>query len=198
MGAIDIGRDQAVPVDGEVKDNVTYWATLSALAANATLYASLLFGALYLAVIAPGWTVPPVPLNWLPAPALVTAFAAMVAVRRAEASTASGGSPDRLLLVAAGLGVATTLALVTGIVLIDDPTSHANLALRVALLAYCAVHAGVAGVLAGHALWRSRGGYVSAVRATDMRVTRAWTDYAAMVQVPAGALLLLLSAGAIS
>src|SRR5690606_4051157 len=38
MGAIDIGQGRAVPVDGEVKDNVTYWASLSGIAVDATLY----------------------------------------------------------------------------------------------------------------------------------------------------------------
>ena len=195
MGAIDIGQGQAVPVDGEVKDNVTYWATLCGLAADATLYASLLFGALYLAVIAPGWTGPVEPVSWFPAIGVATAFASLAVIRRAEAENADGQLPSRMLLIAAGLSAVTVLALLGGVAFISDPNAHANLALRLALLVYCAVHAGVAGLLAFHAWLRSRAGFVSAVRATDLRITRAWTDYAAIAQIPAWALMLMLSSG---
>ncbi|SEP64251.1 cytochrome c oxidase subunit I+III [Devosia sp. YR412] len=196
MGPIDIGMGKAVPVDGEVRDNVTWWATLCGITADTTLYGSLLFGALYLALIAPGWTDPAPPLDWLPAIGLVTALAAMALLRRAEVLNAGNRSPLPLLLAALGLGAITALALLAGMLRIPDPTSHANLSLRFVLLTYCAVHAGVAALLALHAALRYRAGFVSAVRATDIRITRAWTDYAALAQLPAWAILLLLAGGA--
>ncbi|NMA96674.1 MAG: cytochrome ubiquinol oxidase subunit I, partial [Phyllobacteriaceae bacterium] len=194
-GAIDIGQGKSAPLDSEVKDNVTYWATLCGIAADATLYASLLFGALYLAIIAPGWDGPVEPLDWVPSIGIATGFAALLFARLAERQNAAGRSPDAMLLLAAGLAVATVIVQFSGLMRIPDPTGHANLALRFALLTYCAVHAGVAGLLAFHAFLRSRAGFVSALRATDMRITRAWTDYAAVVQLPAWAILLLLSGG---
>lgn len=198
LGVIDIGQSKAVPVDGEVKDNVTLWATLCAIACDATLYASLLFGGLYLALIAPGWTAPPPPLPVLPALSLLAAFAAMLAVRRAGAANAGAQSPVLGLVQALVLGLAGLLALALALVLVPSPTSHANHALRFALLTYCAVHSGVAALLALHALLRWRNGFVDATRATDLRVTRAWTDYAAVAQVPAWALLLLLAGGVLA
>jgi len=195
MGAIDIGQGRAVPVDGEVKDNVTYWASLSGIAVDATLYASLLFGALYLAVIAPGWDEPLPAINWLPAIALVTAIVSLALARRAETSNAKGVSPAPMLMLAACVGMATTLIIVMGMAIIPDPTAHANLALRFVILAYCAVHSAVAVLLALHAWLRCRGGFVSSARATDLRVTRVWTDFAAITQLPGWAVLLMLSSG---
>ena len=193
MGAIDIGRGQAVPADGEVKDNVTYWASIFGIAADATLYASLLFGGLYLALVAPGWDAPAPEANWLPATSLLTGFGALVLARRARTTNARGNSPNRWLLGAAALSGLTAIILIAGMVLLPDITSHANPALRFALFCYCAIHAGVAMLLALHASLRWQGGYVSAVRATDMRLVVLWTDYAAIAQLPAWALLVMLA-----
>jgi len=65
--------------------------------------------------------------------------------------------------------------------------------LRFALYCYCAIHAGIAMLIALHASWRWVGGYVSTVRATDLRLSVLWTDYAAVALLPAWALLLLLA-----
>ncbi len=198
MGPIDIGMGKSVPVDGEVKDNVTYWASIAGVSVDAALYASLLFGALYLAIIAPGWTEPAPPVNWLPALAVLTVFIAAATTRWAGRVNADGRSPGPLLLASVSLGAITTLALIAGLALTPDPTSHANLALRFALLTYCAIHSGVSMLLALHAWLRWRGGYVSAIRATDMRVTALWTDYAALAQIPAWVIMVLLaSSGAL-
>ncbi len=193
MGPIDIGQGEAVPADGEVEDNVTWWASRAAVAADATLYASLLFGALYLAVVAPGWDGPAPATNWLPAIGLATAFGASVLARRARRLNQAGDSPYRWLLGGAALAGLTELACVTGMVLLGDATTHANLALRFALYAYCAIHAGIAMLIMAHAAWRWREGFVSAVRATDLRLSVLWTDYAALALLPAWALMVLLA-----
>ncbi|MET3926732.1 cytochrome c oxidase subunit I [Devosia sp. 2618] len=193
MGPIDIGQGKAVPVDGEVKDNVTYWASICAIVADTTLYAALLFGALYLAVIAPGWTEPAPAMNWLPAVSLATGFAAMAMARLARASNARGTSPNRWLLGAASLGGLTVIALLAGLMLVPNPTSHANVALRFALLTYCAIHAAIAMLMAIHASLRWQGGYISAVRATDLRLVVLWNDYGAIALLPAWALLAMLA-----
>lgn len=193
MGPIDIGHGEAVPVDGEVKDNVTWWASKAAVAADATLYASLLFGALYLAVVAPGWDGPAPATNWLPAIGLLTAAAGSVLARRASSLNASSRAPFGTLLGSAGLSAMTALSCVVGLVLLGDATVHANLALRFALYTYCAIHAGVAMLVTAHAVWRWREGYVSAIRATDLRLATLWTDYAALALVPAWGLMVLLA-----
>lgn len=193
VGPIDIGQDEAVPVDGEVKDNVTWWASKAAVAADATLYASLLFGALYLAVVAPGWDGPAPVTHWLPAIGLLTAAAGSVLARRASSLNASSRAPFGALLVSAGLSTMTALSCVVGLVLLGDATVHANLALRFALYTYCAIHAGVAMLVTAHAAWRWREGYVSAIRATDLRLATLWTDYAALALLPAWGLMVLLA-----
>jgi cytochrome c oxidase subunit I+III len=193
IGAIAIGMDKAVPTDGEVKDNVTWWANLCAITCATTLYAALLFGALYLALIAPGWTEPMPGMNWFPMGALILGLVGATLARSGETLNASGQSPATFLTIATATGSCTTLLLIIGVIMVPDPTSHANLALRVVLMTYCAIHALVATLLAFHALLRWRRGFISATRATDMRTTRAWTNYAACAQVPAWALILLLS-----
>jgi cytochrome c oxidase subunit I+III len=192
-GPVDIGQGEAVPADGEVEDNVTWWASKAAVAADATLYASLLFGALYLAVVAPGWEGPAPATNWYPAMGLVTAFGASALARRARQQNQAGDSPYPWLLGAAALAGLTALACVVGMILGGDATVHANLALRYALYAYCAIHAGIAMLIAAHAAWRWREGFVSAVRATDLRLSVLWTDYAALALLPAWALIILLA-----
>ncbi len=192
-GPIDIGQGEAVPIDVEVEDNVTWWASKIAIAADATLYASLLFGALYLAFVAPGWDGPAPETSWLPAIGLATAFGASLLARRARGQNAAGNSPYIWLLGAAALAGLTALACVAGIVLVDTPTLHANGALRFAMLTYCAIHAGIAMLITAHAAWRWHAGYVSAVRATPLRLSVLWTDYAAVSLLPAWTLIVLLA-----
>jgi cytochrome c oxidase subunit I+III len=76
---------------------------------------------------------------------------------------------------------------------VEGATEHANPALRVALLAYCAVHAMVAGLVTTHSAWRWHAGYISAVRATEMRLAVLWSDYALFALLPAGAVLFMLA-----
>jgi cytochrome c oxidase subunit I+III len=193
MGPIDIGQGEAVPIDVEVEDNVTWWASKIAVAGDATLYASLLFGALYLAFVAPGWDGPAPGIGWQPAIGLVTGLGASLLARRARGQNAAGISPFGPLLGAAGLAGLTALACVAGIVLLESPTLHANGALRLALLTYCAIHSGIAMLITAHAAWRWHEGYVSAVRATSLRLSVLWTDYAALALIPAWVLMVLLA-----
>ncbi|MBD0417032.1 cytochrome c oxidase subunit I [Oryzicola mucosus] len=192
-GPIDIGQGEAVPVDAEVEDNVTWWASKIAAVADATLYASLLFGALYLAVVAPGWPGQSTETNWWPALGLLAAFGGSVSVRLARSRNADGTSPYGWLLGTAVLAALAAAACIVGMVQLGDATIHANISLRFALYAYCAIHAGIAMLIAAHAAWRWRGGYVSAVRATSLRLSVLWTDYATAALIPAWGLTLLLA-----
>ena len=193
MGAIDIGRGEAVPADYEVKDNVTYWASIFALAADSTLYASLLFGGLYLTVVAPGWDGESLALNWWPALALPVGIAAAIFARRARTVGLAGSSPFAALVTSGALSGIAALICVLGVVLIPGITEHANPAIRFALFCYCAVHLGVAMLVSLHGAWRWHQGYVSARRATELRLAVLWTDFAAIALIPAWAILLLLA-----
>ena len=84
------------------------------------------------------------------------------------------------LLGTIGVQALAIAALAIAMLLLPDITAHANPALRFALLTYLAVHALVGGLMALHAVLRWRGGFVSAVRATDLRLAVLWNDYAAV------------------
>ena len=191
-GAIPIGLGETVPLDAEVKNNVTFWASILALAADGTLYSSLLFGALYLAVVAPGWDGSSQMFPWWAAPAVITAGVAVFAARLARKRNEQEKPPFGLLCVAALMWGATALFCALGMIQVEGAVEHANPALRVALLAYCAVHAVVAGLVTTHSAWRWHAGYISAVRATEMRLAVLWSDYALFALLPAGAVLFML------
>ncbi|WP_315974534.1 cytochrome c oxidase subunit I [Devosia neptuniae] len=53
LGPVDIGRGETAPYDGEASGNICVLANRTALVTNGTLFASLLFGGLFLAVVAP-------------------------------------------------------------------------------------------------------------------------------------------------
>jgi cytochrome c oxidase subunit I+III len=184
-GQLDIGLGEAVPEDSEVKGNVTYWANLLAVAADATLYGSLLFGALYLVVVAPAWdaveTLHLSPLFGLLPVLLASAGAAFA--YRALVLNGRSESPSGWLTGAAGAALMAALAPLPIILALPDIKDHANPAVSFALLCYCMIHAGLAMLISGHAWWRHRQDYVSARRATDLRLALTWQAYSALAML---------------
>jgi cytochrome c oxidase subunit I+III len=57
-GPIDIGRGEAAPTHYEISGAPSWWGMVFTLFANGTLFASLLFGALFLWAVAPNWPPP--------------------------------------------------------------------------------------------------------------------------------------------
>ena len=194
-GPIDIGAGESAPEDSEVKNNVTYWANLLAVVANATLYASLLFGALYLVVVAPAWdsvrTLQMPPLYGLLPVAL--ALGAAILAYRALALNAGERNPATFLAAAAATALLAALSLLPIVLALPDVTAHANAAVSLALLCYCMVHAGLAMLITAHAWWRHRQGYVSARRATDLRLALIWQGYAAAAMLAGVAMVFFLA-----
>ncbi len=193
-GPIDIGRGLAVPPDVEAPDNVTVLANRTALVMNGTLFTSLLFGGLFLLVIAPGWqgsSAPALPL-WAGALAVVASLSA------AGASAMAAHRPGSVLPLRAGLVAAialqvlalTLMALSMGT--LGDPTGHARQAVPFVTLGYAALHCGLGAIMAAHALWRHAQGYVSAHRRTELVLARLWNGYAGGVVVLALGLVALL------
>ena len=195
MGPVDIGMGERAPLDAEAPGNVTILANRAALVMDATLFASLLFGGLFLLVVAPGWDglAPLAMPAWAGvAGALAAAAGAALAwlARRANAADGSGG----MLLGLAGLAqAAAAAALVLLLLAVPEPTGHARQAAIVALLGYGALHCALAALMAGHGLWRRRQGYVSARRSTDMVLAWLWGGYAAGAALVGLPLVLLLS-----
>ncbi|TJZ94127.1 cytochrome c oxidase subunit I [Paracoccus gahaiensis] len=140
-----------LPLHWQVRNTLAHTGAVALLVADATLYASLLFGVGFLTVVAPGWPAPetgfgpwmlPLALASLAAMAVSTVVAHLSETRRDSAAlrvwTLAG-------LVAAGLGLALLAPLAWGL---DDPTRHARDALRGAVVGFAAAHGVIAVMLA--------------------------------------------------
>jgi cytochrome c oxidase subunit I+III len=195
MGPVDIGMGETAPYDVESPSNVTVLANRTALVMDATLFSSLLFGGLFLIVVAPNWVdlagldLPVVPLLL----AVVAAAGGAALAWMARRVNAAGRNAAGLL---AGGGVAQVAAAgILALVLswLPDPTGHARQAMVFALLAYGIIHVGLAALLSFYGVWRIAQGFVSARRNTEMTLAWLWAGYAGATLVPATALILLLA-----
>jgi len=169
-GLEPIGRGVSVPSHFESRGAPSVWATLFALVANATLFASLAFGGLFLWVSAPGWPAP-----GMPRPDLLSSLAILAvlgiggfgAAAGVKAGAAGRKGPQALtaMLHAAGAGYFAWSA-----ASIPDPTAHAAAATVFVALCYAALHAVIGLVFACYGLWRIAAGWVSPARLLDLRI----------------------------
>ena len=181
-GDVPIGPGAEAPPHWEADRPPSWWAMVFTLAADATLFASLLFGALFLWLVAPGW--PPPAIHWphgpLSAAAAAGAVAAALCGRRSVARLAAGGSARPWLAACAAaqiVAIAGFAGLAAGI---DGRTAHAHQATLFVLYAYAAIHAAIGLILAGHGLWREATGRLSPRRSLDLRIARPWHDFTAV------------------
>ncbi|MGD9945943.1 MAG: cytochrome c oxidase subunit I [Burkholderiaceae bacterium] len=162
------------------------WAGMQlGLAADATLFGSLLFGYLYLWLIAPNW---PAPQQvewrpWLVGATLAVSIGAAVSAWRARAvNKADGARPAakamRWLASAVGLGLAASAGLAAIMAAAVPPAvSHAHAAVASALLLYAAVHTALGALLAGFVWARCRAGFVSPQRCLEPELACLWWSY---------------------
>jgi cytochrome c oxidase subunit I+III len=183
-GPLPIGNgEQALP-HHETLSSPPWWAAVFAMAADAALFFSLLFGVLFLWVSAPNW--PPPDLlttgHGLSLAAAVALLMAAWASRRPLADNAATGiqRPQRWLLVAVGAQLTVIGALAVVASYAPDPTLHAYGAATFVLVIFVILHAGLGMLFALLAWWRCRRGYVSPARSFDLRLARLWQDYAAV------------------
>ncbi|WP_182083889.1 cytochrome c oxidase subunit I [Aureimonas sp. ME7] len=183
-GAIDAGCGLRLPVHAEVERPATWWGMLFLLIADGTAFASLLFGALFLWLVAPGWpgpeavSLPPLKCAALALAALLAALLGRMAARTAARTSAAAALPIlggafAAQIIAAGVAVWLMLSDVPA------PTSHAYLAVTAAFPAYVALHAAIGALLAGLGIWRCMAGFVSPRRSADLRTMSLWHDYTA-------------------
>jgi cytochrome c oxidase subunit I+III len=194
-GPIDIGCGEAVVPDTEAPDNVSILANRAALVMDGTLFASLLFGGLFLLVVAPGWQDLPA-LDWQVWPAALALASTAVGAGfayLARRTNKAGASPRLSLVASASAQALAALLLVWSVTSLAGPTEHARQAVILALLAYAALHTALGAILAGHALWRLSRGYVSARRQTELVLAWLWSSYAAGATILALGLALLLA-----
>ncbi|SFV28202.1 cytochrome c oxidase subunit I+III [Devosia crocina] len=194
QGPVPIGRGETAPFDAESTSNAAILANRTALVTNATLFSSLLFGGLFLIVVAPNWDSAPAPLVpvWLSILAVLAAVAGGASAFFARATNRAGGAVTGGLagaVLAQGIATAAFLAIMAGM---GNPTAHASIAIAFVTLGYCALHSAIGAVIAGHALWRKHQGYVSARRATDPELAFLWNGYAGITAVFGAAMALLL------
>jgi cytochrome c oxidase subunit I+III len=199
IGPVDAGLGLRLPIHAEVERPASWWGTLFLLFADGTVFASLIFGALFLWLVAPGWPAPAVvdlPLAKAIPLAVATVAAALLtrlALRGVRSASGSLG-PATLALAASALAQAMAVGLAVWIILADipAPTSHAYFAVTASFLAYMALHAGIGAILSGLHVWRCLAGYVSARRTADIRIGILWQDYTAVTALGALAFLVAL------
>ena len=181
MGALPIGNGASACPHWETEGPPSWWAMVMTCAAEATLFSSLLFGGLFLWLVAPQW---PPARPALPDPLLAGACAVLLVLaafagRGGLAALLRQRSPALRLGVCAGAhgGAALLFALMAASVPV--PTAHAHNATALVLLSLCGLRAGFGALLAAYGLWRWHAGFLSAARSLDLRIGRVWHDYAA-------------------
>jgi cytochrome c oxidase subunit I+III len=187
LGPLAIGDGTALPAHTESGQAPSWWSVVFLLVADATLFGSLLFGALFLWVVAPNWP-PPELLAGSHAFAATGAVAlalAALAGRRALAAVRRGSVGRGLVWMrfTAGAHAAAILSVATLSTLAPDPTRHAYAAVTAAILAYVLVHAAVGLVLALYGWLACRLRLVSPARSLDLMIGRLWHDYTAVTGI---------------
>ncbi|MEO3997152.1 cytochrome c oxidase subunit I [Mesorhizobium sp. CAU 1732] len=198
-GPLAIGGGESAPPHWEADQAPSWWAMVFTLAANATLFASLIFGSLFLWLVAPGW--PPAiaagPGLALAVPCAVALLVAGLGGRRAASVLVAGSSPAAWLAACAAGQTTATILLVVMAAQVVEPTGHAHHATVFVILAYAALHTAVGTIFAVYGLWRLKAGYLSARRSLDLRIGKLWHDYTAIVGIIAlvGTSLMAILAG---
>ncbi|MFD2238328.1 cytochrome c oxidase subunit I [Aureimonas populi] len=195
-GPLPIGRGRSVPVAEETEASPAVWAMAGVLIANLSLFGSLLFGALFLWLVAPSW--PPPELmrtgRGLIVIVLGAVFFAATAGRHAAALNRAGHPRRNISLIGCAVAHAVALSALALILAyhLPDPTAHAYAAVTLALLSYVAMQSFVGLLLAGVGFQRCKLGYVSPNRRGALTIGQLWHDYTALTALVALGLAVLL------
>ncbi|WP_027135487.1 cytochrome c oxidase subunit I [Geminicoccus roseus] len=187
LGPLPLGDGSSLPVHTESGHAPSWWAVVFLQLADATLFGSLLFGMLFLWVVAPNWPPPAILSENLTF--LATGGAALLAAafcgRRGLAALRRDpqGKPRRWMRFAA-LGHVGAILSVAGVLTVaPDPTEHAYAAITAAVLVYVLVHATIGLIMALHGWNACRRGLVGGRRRLDLMIGRLWHDYAAVTGI---------------
>ena len=181
-GELPIGHGGTLPIQWESERPPSWWAMVFTCVADATLFSSLLFGALFLWLVAPGWPPPAIytPSVVLAGLAALAAIGAASASRHAVNALLGGGTPALGLLVCGAVHAVATIVLFVMAAQVPDPTGHAHLATGFVILVYAGIRSMIGMIFVLHALLRHRGGFLSARRSLDLRIGKIWHDYTAV------------------
>jgi cytochrome c oxidase subunit I+III len=180
---IDAGLGKLLLPHPAVAQSPGWWGMIFTLVFDATFFASLLFGYLFLWTIAPNWP-PPAYIEPAPVIAALTALAlglsAFAAYRAVAANTRSDAGGTRLWLIVTGLAsfAATAGLIAIPVFLAPWPTEHAYGAAVLMLAAYGALHSGLTAVGAGFVSLRLARGFLSPRRSLDLRNLALFGTYA--------------------
>jgi len=183
---VAIGRGQTAPLHATTADPPTLWGMVFTLMANGVLFGALVFGYLFLWVVAPNWPPPELIAREPVTPILLIVAVAcgLWAAGRAGRANARGeaGASQAALLVSglSGLSVAAA-ALAVPLFTAPSPTAHAYGAAVTFISGYMAFHGLIAILLSAYAFSRARGGWVSAQRRVEFATLRLWWLYLATV-----------------
>ncbi|MFL9501344.1 cytochrome c oxidase subunit I [Rhodopseudomonas palustris] len=186
-GPLPVGNGETAVLHSEAVSPPALWALWLALAADATAFASLGFGLLFLWVVAPNWP-PPELLPWSPWGTALTIAGLAVALAASHLATTrrilARANRREAALVFAGLGqIAGLVGCAVIISAAPDPTRHAYAAVTLVMLLYAGLHAAVGLVFSGFGLWRSRAGFISSARSLDLRLGAIWAGFTFAIAV---------------
>jgi|TARA_R100000501_G_scaffold1440_2_gene4354 cytochrome c oxidase subunit I+III len=198
---IEVGLNKRLFPHAATEQAPAWWGMIFTLVFDATLFASLLFGYLFLWTIAPNWP-PPTWIDTNMPVALITMAALVmgaIACRRAVATNKAGSTlGTHWLAIAAAAGIAAAGGFIAVPAHLAPPAAdHAYSASVLMLSAYGAFHAGLGTVGALFVLARNRAGFISPIRSLDVRnLSLFWTYSAISGVVAAAAIHLMPLAGA--
>ncbi|MBO3758949.1 cytochrome c oxidase subunit I [Ciceribacter sp. L1K22] len=191
---LDIGLGVALPSHVQTEKPPSFWALTFALAADATLYVSLLFGAFFLWLSAPNWDGREMvePELFLAATAAVLLIGGSL-FGRAASSAGPRAATHLWLTTLCQAGAFTILVfMVAGIS--DLASQHASPASILAVWTHSALHTLMGIVYGLYGLWRLQTGFVSPKRSLDLRLGRLWHDFTALAGLIALAFPFILQA----
>lgn len=194
-GTLPVGLGLAVPPHPEAAPSPALLAMVFTLIADGTLFVALIFGVLFLWLVAPNW--PPAEVIeaglTLPVLAIAGLLVGPLAARMALAGLHMGGAVTPwLALQALALFLAGVAVVALILVALPDPHSHGYGAASFALLAYVCLHLGIAALFVVSNVLRLRSGFVAPRRDHDLRLTRAWQDFTAATGLIAVGFVLIL------
>jgi cytochrome c oxidase subunit I+III len=178
-----------------------WWGMCGCLVADAAIYASLIFGFLFLRTMAPQWP----PAQWLhlsvwqavllglvPMAAALAAHVACTANRRGRENQRDGWVMASAALALAGTALFAAVAAAS-----PPPDGHAYAAAVTVLAYYLVFHTAVGAVMMLFVMLRARAGFISARRSLELRVVRLWQVYTALAAIVAAAMLFAMPGGAL-
>ena len=193
-GPVDTGQGDRLPTSFAVRGSVGYWGSVLAIAASATLFASLVFGHFFLWVVAPNWPPPGDFGAYFLEPVLVTAGALLALAAARIGARDFARSRNGAMISACGLALAIACLLIGAIRHLPGPGEHSFAAVGWTLTSY-AVFSAIVGLLAQVFMTRRiANGHTTPDRPHELRIAAVWSDYGAAVALAVAWILSLSSA----